>query len=63
MVQAGLGFGFTPEFAISLPGVLARPLVEPEVGRTINLVTVRGRPHSPSVGAFMREATRFKWNP
>ena len=63
MVQAGLGFGFTPEFAISLPGVMARQLVEPEVGRTINLVTVRGRPHSPAVGAFMREATRFKWNP
>jgi LysR family transcriptional regulator, hydrogen peroxide-inducible genes activator len=36
-------------------------MVEPEIERSINLVTVRGRPHSPAVGAFVREAATFKW--
>ena len=54
MASAGLGFSFVPEFSIDLPGLLTRPLVEPEVTRTIHLVTVRGRPHSPAVGAFLQ---------
>jgi LysR family transcriptional regulator, hydrogen peroxide-inducible genes activator len=61
MVKAGLGYGFFPECAVTLDGVTTRPMVEPEIERTINLVTVRGRPHSPAVGAFMREAVAFKW--
>jgi LysR family hydrogen peroxide-inducible transcriptional activator len=27
----------------------------------VNLVTVRGRPHSPGVGALVREAMQKKW--
>jgi hypothetical protein len=27
----------------------------------VNLVTVRGRPYSPGVGALVREAMRKKW--
>ncbi|MGE0697526.1 MAG: LysR family transcriptional regulator [Hyphomicrobiaceae bacterium] len=61
MVLAGLGFTYIPEFAVTLHGLVARPLVEPEVRRTVQLVTVRGRPHSPAVGAFVREARRFAW--
>lgn len=61
MVVAGLGFTYIPEFAATVPGLLTRPLVEPEVYRTVSLVTVRGRPHSPAVGAFMREAKRYPW--
>lgn len=61
MVLAGLGFTYIPEFAVTLPGLVARPLVDPEVRRTVQLVTVRGRPHSPTVGAFVREARRFAW--
>jgi len=61
MIAAGLGFGFMPEYSI-LPGsVVARPLIEPEFWREVNLVTVRGRPHSPAVGAFVREAMRTQW--
>lgn len=56
MAVAGLGFTFIPEFAITVPGLEVRLLVEPEVRRTINVVTVRGRPHSPAVGAFVRTA-------
>ena len=62
MVASGAGFGFMPESCVNHPGVVARPLVEPEFWRDVNLVTVRGRPHSPAVGALVREAMRIKWH-
>ena len=61
MVVAGLGFTYIPEYAVTVPGVITRPLIDPEVCRTVSLVTVRGRPHSPAVGAFLREAKRYRW--
>jgi len=61
MVAAGIGFGFMPEKCINHPGVVGRPLVEPEFWREVSLVTVRGRPHSPALGALVREATRLPW--
>ena len=61
MVAAGLGFGFMPEFCVDRSDVVARPAVDPEFWREVNLVTVRGRPHSPAVGAFVREAMRTQW--
>lgn len=44
-----------------MPGIIVKPLIEPEFGRQINLVTMRGRPHSPAVGAFIRAARAHKW--
>ncbi len=61
MVAAGLGFGFMPANAVKYPGVVALPIVEPEFWRDVNLVSVRGRPHSPAVGALVREAMRKSW--
>jgi DNA-binding transcriptional LysR family regulator len=62
MVAAGLGFGFLPRYCVPAHGdVIVRPLVEPEIWREVSLFTVRGRPHSPAVGALVREAMRFKW--
>ncbi len=61
MVAAGMGYSFLPESTAHFRDVAVRPLVEPEVWRQINLVTVRGRPHSPAVGAFVREVMRVKW--
>ena len=61
MVAAGLGFSFVPELSINHGGVVARPLVEPEFWREVSLVTVRGRPHSPAVGALVREAISIPW--
>jgi len=61
MVAAGLGFAFMPANAVKHSGVVALPVVEPEFWRKVNLVTVRGRPHSPGVGALVREAMRKKW--
>ena len=61
MVAAGLGWAFMPSNSVKHSGVLGIPLVEPEFWRAVNLVTVRGRPYSPAVGALVREAMRIKW--
>lgn len=61
MIKAGLGLGFFPEFSVTDPDLVVRPLVEPSFHRSIYLATVRGRPHSPAVGAFVQEARRYPW--
>jgi DNA-binding transcriptional LysR family regulator len=61
MVLARIGFAFMPEYSVTLPDLLQRPLVEPSVTRTISLVSVPGRPFSPAVSAMVRSAQRFAW--
>lgn len=61
MITANLGFGFFSEYSVTMPGIIVKPLIEPEFIRRIHLVTVRGRPHSPAVGAFVRAARTHKW--
>jgi LysR family hydrogen peroxide-inducible transcriptional activator len=61
MAAAGLGLAFMPRWCVSHPGVVARPLVAPEFWREISLVTVRGRPHSPAMGALVTEAMHARW--
>lgn len=61
MIKAGLGVGFIPEFSVTDPNLVIRKLIDPSFERTIMLVTVRGRPHSPAVGAFVRQARSFSW--
>lgn len=61
LVSTGEAFGFMPAHCVSHPGLVARPLVMPEVWREVSLTTVRGRPHSPAVGALVREAMRTRW--
>jgi LysR family hydrogen peroxide-inducible transcriptional activator len=54
MVAAGLGVTFLPEFSVVIPGLVARPLVEPEVVREISLVSIAGRTWSPAMETFIR---------
>lgn len=61
MIKAGLGVGFIPEFSVTDPDLVIRRLIDPGFERTVMLVTVRGRPHSPAVGAFVRQARAFAW--
>jgi DNA-binding transcriptional LysR family regulator len=61
MIKAGLGFGFFPELSVTDPALVTRELVDPEFVRTVQLLTVRGRPHAPAVGAFLQEARTFPW--
>jgi len=61
MVAAGLGWAFMPVNSVNHPAVVGLPIIEPEFWRELNLVTVRGRPHSPAVGALVREAMSSRW--
>jgi DNA-binding transcriptional LysR family regulator len=61
MVLAGIGFAFMPEYSVTLPGLIQRPLTEPAVERQICAATVPGRRHSPAVDAFLRASRRFAW--
>lgn len=61
MVLAHIGFAFMPEYSVTLPGLIQRPLIEPEVERTISMITVPGRPFSPAVSTFVRAAQSFAW--
>jgi LysR family transcriptional regulator, hydrogen peroxide-inducible genes activator len=61
MAAAGMGFSFLPRYCADHPGVIVRPLVDPEFWREVSLVTVRGRQHSPAVGALVHEAMQATW--
>lgn len=61
MIRSGLGVGFFPEFAVNDPGVALTPLTDPSFTRTVRLATVRGRRHSPAVGALIRLARAHRW--
>jgi DNA-binding transcriptional LysR family regulator len=61
MVQANIGFAFMPEYSVTLPELLRRPLIDPIVERTICLINAPGRPFTPAVAAFVRAAKRFDW--
>lgn len=61
MLAAGMGCAVMPEFLPRLSGVVLRLLVEPEVGRTISLVTVSGRRFSPATKALVQLARNHRW--
>jgi DNA-binding transcriptional LysR family regulator len=61
MIRSGMGWGFFPENFAFPSDVAVRPIVSPEFTRTVSLVTVRGRPFSPAVGAFVKAARSFAW--
>ncbi len=61
MVMAGIGFAFMPECSVTLTGLLSRPLVEPEVARTVMLTSMPGRPRTPATAAFVRAVRSHNW--
>ena len=61
MVMANIGFAFMPEYSVTLPETVRRPLTDPSVERTISLVSLPGRRHSPAVAAFVRSARTRRW--
>jgi DNA-binding transcriptional LysR family regulator len=61
MVLAHIGFAFMPECAVTSLDLLQRSLIEPEVTRTVSLVSAPGRPFSPATSAFVRAAKSFNW--
>lgn len=61
MVLAGLGFTVIPEHAVTVAGLITRPLVEPGFERHVVLATIRGRPFLPTVRAFVEHVRRYPW--
>jgi DNA-binding transcriptional LysR family regulator len=61
MVLARIGFAFMPEYSVTSPELLQRPLIEPAVARTVALASVPGRPYSPATAAMVRAAQSFDW--
>jgi DNA-binding transcriptional LysR family regulator len=61
MVMARIGFAFMPEYSVTLPGLMQRPLIEPELTRRVALVRAPGRPYSPAAAALVRVAQGFHW--
>lgn len=61
LVLNGMGCSIMPEYLPTLPGIPTRPIVDPEVKRTISLVTVGGRRFSPTMEKVVRRAREFHW--
>ena len=61
MVLANLGFAFMPEYSVTLTGMVSRRLIEPHVERTVSLVSVPGRQHSPATAALVHTIQAYKW--
>ena len=61
MVLARIGFAFMPECSVTLPELLQRPLIDPDLSRTISLLSAPGRPYSPATAAMVRAAKSFHW--
>ncbi len=61
MVAGGLGICFIPEFSAVVPGLVSRPIGDPEVWRDICFVSMSGRRHSPAVSSFLKAVRRHDW--
>ena len=61
MFIAGLGCAIMPESLSINPELQSRPLIEPEIRRTISVVTRRGRRHTPVVEFFVDLCKRMDW--
>jgi DNA-binding transcriptional LysR family regulator len=63
MVAGGLGICFIPEFSVLVPGVQARPVVDPDIWREVSLVTIAGRRLSPALLSLTKAARAHPWPP
>lgn len=61
MIAAGMGVCFLPQYTVTFPGVIGRPVVSPSVERDVCLITVAGRRWSPPVAAFVQAVRRYPW--
>ena len=62
MIMAGMGSSFMPEYLPMHPNLPTRLIINPEITRQIELVTVSGRRFSPAVAAFVRMARTGDWS-
>jgi DNA-binding transcriptional LysR family regulator len=62
MLAAGFGLAIMPEYLPRFPGVVLRVIGEPEVARTVSLVTVSGRRYSPATKMVVQLARDYRWD-
>ena len=61
MIVAGMGCAVLPQYMSLYPELQMRPLVDPELSRTIGVATVRGRHHTPMVRMFCDLCRQMNW--
>lgn len=61
MVLARIGIAVMPEYSVTVPDLLQRPITDPAINRTIALISVRGRRFSQATEALVRSAKTFSW--
>ncbi len=62
LIAAGMGCSIMPEYLAQHADVAKRMLIEPDVSRDIQLVTVAGRRYAPPVEAFIRLIRQYNWS-
>ncbi|MCZ6842318.1 MAG: LysR family transcriptional regulator [SAR324 cluster bacterium] len=61
MVMARLGVAFMPQYSIVVAGICSRPLVEPEVSRQVQAVTLANQSRSPALDTMLKEVRAWNW--
>lgn len=61
MVLQGMGVCIIPEYSVTVEGLTCKPVAEPKIKRSVELVTVAGHRRSPAVQAFINKATGHIW--
>lgn len=61
LVSAGLGLMLWPEHAPHIPSLVTRPIVGDLLARSIQLLVVAGRRHSPALEALVKIARVHDW--
>jgi DNA-binding transcriptional LysR family regulator len=61
MVAGGLGICFIPEFSALFPGLVLRPVIEPELWREVSLVSMRDRTLTPAASKFVKAVGAYSW--
>jgi DNA-binding transcriptional LysR family regulator len=61
MVAAGMGICFLPEYSAIHPGIRHRLVANPEVVRTVSVVSVTGRALPPTAQTFINQTCSYDW--
>jgi LysR family hydrogen peroxide-inducible transcriptional activator len=61
MVAAGMGICFLPEYSAVHPGIRHRLVANPDVVRTVSVVSVAARPLPPAAISLIEETRGYEW--
>lgn len=61
MVAAGMGICFLPEYSAIHPGIRHRLVANPEVVRTVSVISVAARELPPAAVSFIKAAREYDW--